>query len=231
MLKQKYTVQVLRGSDFNDETKLGQSCLAALGVRIRGYFVEYGVKAMPLDIYDHFSDQLLLFRQNEKKSEPIACIRFVSLMSCKKNGVDFLPLTRISTGKPNPRLSMALEEKVKQAKSDLVYNSSLTISPNLKSIREKQSAVKTILGLALNYHKEESNEGFLASAALSVGTEKMFLKIGFNHICKNPSYELQSLNNRENVLLVHDSKTKTYQDLIDFTKQIWEGREELIADI
>ncbi len=228
-MEQSYKLYILHGMSVDTNTLHGETFMSMLSLRIAGYEKIYNDKAMPIDIYDFFSIQMLLCN-GSKKSEPLACVRFVSLKDCENRSVPFLPLARVSGDTSNPQLIECVKQFMQNnKKQNIIYNSSLTITPSISSIRERQKIVKTIIGAALNYHESIGSRNFMASAPVKVRTDKLFQRVGFKTFCENPYYLLKTLNNEKTAILRHVDNTKTYKEWLAETKSLWEHRRELGA--
>lgn len=220
-----YKLYVIEGLNTDTNTMHGKFFMGMIGLRISGYKKIYGFRSMPVDIYDHFSKHLLLSECIDGHEFLIACVRFVSLKDCKKHEAVFLPLARVSDYPKNEVLIDSLIDTIKNRKeSDIYYNSSLTVSPSIKSLRQHAKILKTIIGAALNYHQYLGNKNWLTSAPIKVRTDKLFKRIGYEPFCTDPYYLLKTLNDEKTIMFKHENENETYKKWLHDTKKLWDKR-------
>ena len=206
----------------NTQTEHGKIFAEMLSLRISGYKKFYGCKTMPIDIYDHFSHQLLLSECINGHELFLACVRFVSLEECDKHNTVFLPLARVSADTENKSLKDDLLEVINSRKgNNLYYNSSLTISPSIKTFKKNNEVLKTIIGAALAYHQFLDSKNWLTSAPIKVRTDKLFKRLGYKSFGTNAYYLLKTLNNEKTILLRHQQENHTYRSWLNGAKNLW----------
>lgn len=223
-----YQIYHLNGLDYDLNTTLGKICMEMLALRIGGYYKYYGNKLMPLDLYDHFSNHIVLSKKIGNEFKSIACVRYISLSRCIENDFVFLPLSRISSTS-NAELEHHINHLIlnnKNDSNDFIYNSGLTIHPSVTCSKEKRSIIKYIVGAALNCHKDAGNRKFIISAIAKVKTDRLFIKLGFKPICGNPYYVYKGLESEQFMILMFDGGNDLSEEWIEDTRKLWSARFE-----
>lgn len=220
-----YKFYLLKGFNYNRKTLHGRLFMDMLALRISGYYKYYGNKLMPVDLYDHFSDHLVLCKKINKEYIPVSCLRTISYLKCSQNKVDFLPITRTSSS--NSKISSEIEKLLLLTKYNLNYDSGLTISPRITSKVETYGILKNMIGLCLTYHEHNDNIPFLISSIQRTKTDKLFEKVGFVPICDNSNYSLKGLESEGFMMLKYKYDEKNYNSWTGDTSSLWKNKIEL----
>ena len=220
-----YKFYVLKGLNYNRKTLHGRLFMDMLALRISGYYKHYGNKLMPVDLYDHFSDHLVLCKKIDEEYVPVSCLRTISYLKCSQNKVDFLPITR--THSSNSNISTEIEKLLLLTKNNLNYDSGLTISPRITSKIEAYGVLKNMIGLCLTYHEQNNNFPFLISSIKKTKTDKLFEKVGFVPICENSNYSLKGLESEGFMMLKYKYDKNSYNNWTDDISLLWKGKIEL----
>lgn len=221
----KYKFYVLKGLNYNRKTLHGRLFMDMLALRISGYYKYYGNRLMPVDLYDHFSDHLVLCKKMDKEYVPVSCLRTISYLRCAENKVDFLPITRTSPS--NSSIPVEIKKLLLLTKYNLNYDSGLTISPRITSKIETYSILKNMIGLCLIYHEQNKNIPFLISSIKKTKTDKLFEKVGFVPICENSNYSLKGLESEGFMMLKYKYEKNNYQNWTNNASSLWDNKVEL----
>lgn len=223
-----YQIYHLNGLNYDLNSDFGRICMEMLALRIGGYYKYYGNKLMPVDLYDHFSNHIVLYKNTGKLNRPLSCLRYISLSKCRENDLLFLPLARISSTS-NSELEKHINHLIlnnKNESNDLIYNSGLTIDPSITCNKERRIIIKHTVGAALNCHKNAGNREFIISAITKVKTDRLFTKLGFKPICNNPYYVYKGLESEKFMILMFDGGNDLSQSWINDTGDFWNFRFE-----
>jgi len=217
-----YKFFILKGLNYNKQILHGQLFMDMLALRISGYLPYYGNKLMPIDLYDHFSDHLVLCKDVNNEYIPVSCLRTIPYSMCTKNGVEFLPITRVASS--NPKIKLTIKELLLRTKSNLNYDSGLTISPKITSKMENYSILKYMIGLCLIYHRVNKNMPFIISSIRKTRTDKLFQKVGFIPLCDNSDYSLRGLETEGFSMLRYDYEKTKYDKWTKDSFFLWENK-------
>jgi len=214
-----------------------------LSLRMDGYSAVHGQDVVPIDQYDYFATNILLYKEVKNEIIPLACSRIIRYSDCLLNNIEFFPL-KLLKDKKNKKTRKYIEELLNErAKKglDVTFDSSFTISPELNNSMESQKVVKHIMGAVFNWHKEYNENCFLASATIKVKTgrlfsklglscvcvktDRLFSKLGLSCVCDDSEYKLQSVNNEPAVMMKfnnsHTNRTNKWMKSSEF---IWDNR-------
>lgn len=224
-LSEQYQLFLLDGLNCNKNTSHGKIFMDMLAMRISGYHRFYGNKLMPIDLYDHFGTHLVLCKKGSAgENMLVSCVRSIDYSGCETNGVDFLPIARVTTY--NPGLVEEIKILINKNKG-LSYDSGLTINPLIVSSTETYQILKYMIGAALNYHRYRKSKAFLVSAITKTKTDRLFLKVGFKPICSNANYKLKGMENDDFVMMRYTEDNIFSRGLIKEAKYLWENRLEM----
>lgn len=223
-LNEQYKLYVLDGLNCNKSTIHGKLFLDMLSVRISGYHKYYGNRLMPIDLYDHFSSHLILCKKKDRAYIPVSCVRSIAYSSCLENGIEFLPVSRVSVY--SPHLVNSIKELTDQHKN-ITYDSGLTINPLIVSPSESYEIIKYMIGATLNYHKERNTNVFIVSAIKKTKTDRLFKKVGFHPISQDSSYKLKGLEKDDFMLMKYTGDNIYSSNLKKETRSIWNNRIEI----
>jgi len=221
----KYKFFILKGLNYNKQILHGQLSMDMLALRITGYLPYYGNKLMPIDLYDYFSDHLVLCEQVNDEYIPVSCLRTIPYSNCIKNDVEFLPISRVAAS--NHKVKLAIKELLLRTKSNLNYDSGLTISPKITSKVENYYILKHMIGLCLTYHKKTKNMPFIISSIRKTKTDKLFKKVGFTPLCKKNDYSLKGLESEGFSMLKYEFEQDKYIQWSENSKSLWEDKIEI----
>ncbi len=222
---EEYKFFILKGLNSNKQILHGQLFMDMLALRISGYLPYYGNKLMPIDLYDHFSDHLVLCKKVNNEFVPVACLRTIPYTKCTTNDVEFLPISRASAS--NQKVTLAIKELLLLTKLNLNYGSGLTISPEINSKIENYIILKHMIGLCLIYHKENKTMPFIISSIRKTKTDKLFQKVGFNPLCEDNNYSLKGLESEGFSMLRYDYSKVMFDRWTKKSRSLWEEKSEI----
>jgi hypothetical protein len=203
-----------------------------LSLRMSGYSKIHGIKVVPIDVYDYFSTNILLYEELNGKKTPLASCRIISLDDCKMNNLDFPPLENLYKSKNIDAYNQVMEiiRQNRRNNLDTTYDCSLTISPEIMNTKKSKIVIKYIVGSTLQWHLHKNINIFIVSATLKVKTDKLFKKLGFCEISNNSIYNLESVNNELAVMMKYTGNPTPYgTQWIKDSENIWRRREEFLA--
>ena len=221
----KYKLYILKGSNHDRSTLHGQIFMDMLALRIAGYYRYYGNQLMPIDLYDHFSTHFVLCKLIDDDYQPIACLRSISNVNCRENNVGFLPILRTKTS--NPNLSKDVSDLVHNKHLNMAYDSGLTISPEITSVRENYAILKHMIGACLIHHLETDTMPFLISSIKKTKTDRLFNKIGFQPFSDHSEYRLKGLESEEFNLLIFHKDSLRHSIWIEKSLPLWQERAQI----
>ncbi len=203
-----------------------------LSLRMEGYNAVHGPSVIPIDKYDYIATNLLLYKEQDDDIIPLACSRILRHSECVTNNMDFFPLSLLNNNL-NKKTKESIKNTVQQRNAigqDITFDSSFTISPELKGSPESQRVIKYILGAVLNWHKDNNENYFFASATIKVKTDKLFSKLGLIPISDDSQYILTNVNNEPAVMMKYvNSPTQQATRWMADSRVLWDSRECLLS--
>lgn len=198
-----------------------------LFLRMDGYSAVHGKEVVPIDPYDYFATNILLYKEIAGKIIPLACSRIIRYSDCVANSVDFPPLTLLDNDDNKNTVDeiIKLIEKKSEEGQDITFDSSFTVSPSFKCSSESNLIIKYIIGAVFHWHRENGENIFFASATLKVKTDRLFERLGLFPVSNDSSYLLHSINDEPALMMKYmDSPTlRTHKWMYD-SREIWGNR-------
>jgi hypothetical protein len=226
-MNDEYKLAVIKNPFFNKEYDKGKFIFSqAISLRMEGYAYVHGENIIPIDQYDFFSTNLLIYKEKGKEDIiPFACCKIISYRDCLKNNLPFPPLEYLKEDKNTDSL-LEVTKLVTEAENDISFVCSFTIAPALQGTQESLSVIKYTIGSVLNWHKDEKIN-FITSATLKVKTDKLFKKLGFLEVSDNSLYHLKSINNEEAIIMKYiHTPSKQGKKWLNDSFNLWEERIE-----
>lgn len=196
-----------------------------LALRIRGYVREHGPGVMPVDAYDHFSTHLLLCQDGQ----PVACAKFIPFLDCQSQQRAFPPgeLLERAGNQPAQQATEAFIRRLIARNLDLTYDCAFTLCPTIRQSQEAATIVRIMHGAWMCYHHSVGPRHFIVSATLRLKTERLFLRLGCQPVCKQAEYRLHSVNNEPALMMCFEQGSPLAQSWIAQYRPLWEQRREL----
>lgn len=215
----------------NSEKKFKSFFGHLLSLRMEGYSAVHGIDVIPIDKYDYFAINFFLYKELEGDIIPLACSRIIRYSECIANDMEFTPLSLLHSMKNNNTkqgIQQLISDRVANGQ-DITFDSSFTISPELKGSVESQRVIKYVIGSVLNWHKDNDENCFIASATLKVKTDRLFSKLGLAAISDDSNYNLQNVNNEPALMMKFtESPTQQAHRWMDDSRSLWENREQCV---
>jgi len=203
-----------------------------LSLRMDGYSAVHGQDIVPIDQYDYFATNILLYKEAKNEIIPLACSRIIRYSDCLSNNIEFFPL-KLLKNKENKNTRYYIEELLKKRIEkglDVTFDSSFTISPELNNSMESQKVIKNIMGAVFNWHNEYNENYFLASATIKVKTDRLFSKLGLSCVSDDSEYRLKNVNNEPAVMMkFNNSHTERTNKWMKSSKCIWDNRNRVLS--
>ncbi len=198
-----------------------------LALRMDGYSAVHGQGVVPIDPYDYFATNILLYKEISGNILPLACSRIVRYSDCVENNVDFLPFLLLDNERNKNtirEITQVVESKLEDGE-DITFDSSFTVSPLFKYSSESNQIIKHIIGAVFHWHRENGQNSFFASATLKVKTDRLFVRLGLHPVSNDSNYMLHSVNNEPALMMKYiDSPTRHTRKWMEDSQKIWEKR-------
>ena len=223
-MNHEYKLAEIKNPFFNKKYDKGKFIFSqAISLRMEGYAYVHGENVIPIDQYDFFSTNLLIYKEKKENIIPFASCKIISYRDCLKNNLPFPPLEYLKDDKD---LLLKVINLIKEEENDISFVCSFTISPELQGTQESLLVIKYTIGSVLNWHKDKKIN-FITSATLKVKTDKLFKRLGFLEVSENPLYHLKSINNEEAIMMKYiHTPSKQGKKWLNDSCDLWEERIE-----
>lgn len=160
-----------------------------IGVKLRGYGLEYPYGVLPVDGADLISTHMAVCRIKADSSfVPLMGFRWTSLKKCRLHYINFPGLSLLQQANA-PEHVEALEKiisEVDKRGSDLCYTGSLSIEPSERGTKERSLFFREMLTLMfVSYQKDTNFPEMMAGGTIRFKIEKWLSSTGHTSLMKN----------------------------------------------
>ena len=198
-----------------------------LTLRMEGYSAVHGKGVVPIDPYDYFATNILLYKEVMGTIIPVACSRIIRYSDCLDNNLAFPPLNLLDDhcNKNTIEVILHLLDEAFRKGREITFDSSFAIAPSFKCTSESNLIIKYIMGAVFHWHKEYDTNIFIASATIKVKTNRLFERLGLSPVANDSNYRLLSVNNEPALMMKFlNSPTKRTQKWMEASNSLWENR-------
>lgn len=198
-----------------------------LALRMEGYSAVHGKGVIPIDPYDYFATNILLYKEISGEIVPVACSRIIRYSDCIANNLVFPPLNLLDhrRNKNTADEILRMIETMSKEGKEITFDSSFAIAPLYKCSSESNLIIKNIMGSVFHWHNENNANTFLASATIKVKTDRLFERLGLSPVANDSSYKLQSVNNEPALMMKFtESPTKRTKKWMESCTELWTDR-------
>ena len=210
-----------------NDSKVYEMFNKLIKLKIMGYQYEYGNSIMPIGAYDFLSNHIAICTKEANGDlNPIAMFETLRYSTCKEFKMSFphIELTMIGG---NHVLSSEIQKsanKFLEHGSDILYDSSWTVTPEQRQKKNISSILRLVLSLGVNLHLDSDIKAFFVSATLKVGTDKIFKNAGCVPVSDSPYYKLANINNQNAEMFLCCKFSNTMLKLSKMYSKLWTDR-------
>lgn len=94
---------------------------------------------------------------------------------------------------------------------------------SITNLREIYDIINLTIGVALNYHQQQSHCKIFASTIKTTKTDKIFSKIGFEPVISNSKYILSGFEDHEFHMTKFDKYNNTAEKVVHESRSLWDN--------
>lgn len=217
-----------------------------IGMKLRGYGVEYPYGVLPVDTTDFFATHLLVCQESKNSNHsnalssltPVMGFKSTLLSDCLTHQVKFPALSLVEAGGQQSHIERIkkIMRNCETHNNKLAYTGSWTIEPNFRKNRPlTKILVELFQAMYVHYHQEENISEVITGGTVRFKADLLLGNLGHDPISLNektlPPIEVQHLFGEKVQVLHLKSFSQAAQSVANRYFADWNSRIELSENL